>query len=263
MAHRRLGRLPQGKDDRDHIFTAALRLTGSLPAKMDPTSAMPKQLNQADEGSCGPNTASEMIQYDQKVESLAVVPPSRNFIYWNTRLLQGTVASDSGVSNRTMLKALRRFGFCPEALWTYDPKTMLTKPAASCYAAATPEKITDYAAVQVAERQMKACIASGTPFMFGFDVYQGMMTDECAETGHVPIPKAGESAVGGHDITAYAYDDQLQLLRCRNHWVNDDGTPWGDHGDALIPYAYAFNRAWVSDLWMIRTVPGEQTVRAA
>ncbi len=218
---------------------------------------MPAHLDQGNEGSCGPNTLAECIGYEQKVGGLPVAIPSRQFIYWYTRYLMGTVSSDSGVDNRTMLKAAMQYGFCPETLWPYDVSKMVTQPPPMCLQAALPNRIVDYSAVLVNEIQMKGCIASGNTFIFGFDVYPGMMTDACAATGLVPMPKPGETPEGGHDITAYDYDDAKQLLRCRNHWVKDDGTPWGDDGDALVPYAYAFNPNWVSDLWTVKTIPGE------
>ncbi len=186
MANRMLGRLPQGKDDRDHLFMVSRRITASLPPAMNLGANMPAQLDQGSLGSCGPNTASEMLQFDQRVEYMAIDPPSRLFVYWMTRYLMNTVNQDSGVDNRTLLSALAKYGQCSEKLWPYDVSKFTQQPNAAAKTAALPNKIVDYAAVAVNQQQMKGCLAAGIPFMFGFDVFQGMMTDQAAATGLVP-----------------------------------------------------------------------------
>lgn len=256
MANRRLGRVKQERDDRDRVFQVGRRMTASLPSLMNLGANMPMQIDQGDEGACGPNSMAEIIMFDQKVEYIPVALPSRNFIYYNCRVLMNTVSSDSGVDNRTLMKSMAKYGWCAESTWAYTDADMFEKPSQDAYKAAVINCISDYAAVGVNQLQMKGCIAQGIPFLFGFDVYDGMMTDETAATGLMPMPAPGQTPIGGHDVTAYGYDDAKQLLRCRNHWINDDGTPWGDKGDVLIPYAFAFNPNYVSDLWMLRTIPG-------
>lgn len=257
MAHKYLGRLPQGRDDRDHIRLVSRRIAASLPVMVNLGANMPMHLNQGAEGSCGPTTLAEMLAYEQKAAAMLVDIPSRQFLYWWTRFLMNTVSQDSGVDNRTLMKVAATYGECSETLWPYDISKMTVKPPDSCTQAALPNRIVDYAAVLVNEVQIKGTIAEGNTVMFGFDVFKGMMTDQAEATGVIPVPKTGETPVGGHDVCAYAYDDTLQLLDCRNHWDRDDGTPWGyGPGDVRIPYKYAFNPKWVSDLWTVKTIPG-------
>ncbi len=65
---------------------------------------------------------------------------------------------------------------------------------------------------------MKGCLASGYPFVFGFTVYESFESDQVAQTGHVPMPQAGEQVVGGHAVLAVGYDDSNQWFIVRNSW---------------------------------------------
>ncbi|HZZ77182.1 MAG TPA: C1 family peptidase [Gemmataceae bacterium] len=249
----------QAKDDRDYQFHPARKLLRSLPQAADLSSGMGPQLDQGALGTCGPNSAAECIAYDQRAESLAVNGAARLFVYYTTRALMGTLNEDSGVDNRTMLKALNQSGFAGEQLYPYsdDPRTFKLKPPQAVYDAAKPNRIINYAAVQQAEAVMKGTIASGLPFIFGFDVFNGMLSDAVAQTGIVPMPGPGETPVGGHDVTFVGYDDAKRLYKFRNHWMNSPDVPWGDNGYGYMPYDYAHNPNLSSDFWVINAVPGQ------
>jgi C1A family cysteine protease len=247
----------QKPDHRDWHFTVPRRVTAILPPKVDLSANMPPLLNQGQLGSCGPNSADECIEYDDRVEKLPVISASRLFIYWVTRSMAvpSEIDRDSGVDNRTMLKALAQYGFCPESMWPYDISKFKEKPPQACFTAALAHRIKSYAVVQQTLEQMKGCIYSGFPFIFGFEVYSSFMTPEVAATGIVPMPNPSkETLEGGHDVTFFGYDDTKQVFKFRNHWVKPDGTPWGDNGNGYFPYAYAVS-SLASDFWAINAVP--------
>jgi C1A family cysteine protease len=247
----------QEPDYRDFHYVVPRTMTAQLPPKADLSANMPPQLDQGELGACGPNSLDECAEYDEKVQGLKVNSASRLFIYWVTRsLMPGKPTDeDSGVDNRTMLKAVAKYGFCNETLWPYKVAKFSHKPPQSCFTAARKNRIKSYAAVQQNLAQMKGCIASGFPFLFGFDVYESFMTDAVAKTGIVPMPKvATEKQIGGHDVTFFGYDDSTKMFKFRNHWVNPDGTPWGDHGNGYFPYDYAVS-SMASDFWVINAVP--------
>lgn len=250
------GWVRQKPDSRDQLFLVPRRITASLPPAFDLSAGMPGQLDQENIGSCGPNTASEHIQYDQKVQSDIVVPPSRLFTYWTTRYLMGTVGEDSGVDNRTLAKALNKYGFCAETEWPYITSKFTLQPPSSCFVNALQNRITSYATVAQVLSQMKGTIVSGFPFVFGFTVFPSMLTDQVAETGIVPMPSPAESAVGGHDVLIYSYSDKRGTFKFRNHWMNAPGEPWGSAGDGEIPYEYCVNPNLAGDFWVYNAVPG-------
>jgi C1A family cysteine protease len=95
---------------------------------------------------------------------------------------------------------------------------------------------------------MKACLASGYPFAFGFSVYESFESDAVAASGVVPLPASSEELLGGHAVLAVGYDDASQRFIVRNSW----GEGWGQGGYFTMPYAYLGDRSLASDLWTIR-----------
>lgn len=255
------GWLRQAFDQRDFVFQVTRKALANLPTMADLRPNMGPLLNQADLGSCGPNSAAEMICYDQKVEGLPVVVPSRLAIYYNTRVIMGTVSQDSGVDNRSMLKALSKSGFAPESLDPYVTSLFTRPPPSVEVSTALQNLVTDYAAVPVDLASMKAAIASGFPFLWGGEVFQGIESSHASLTGIVPDPGQFETPVGGHDIVFCGYDDNGfgkiagGCFLFRNHWVRDDGSPWGEGGYGFMSYAYATNAALAGDFWVINSIP--------
>lgn len=260
----------QQHDPRDFHLRAPARLVSALPATVDLSPRFGPQLNQGNLGACGPNTADEIIEYDLKAETRPVVSASRLFIYYNTRVIMGVqyVNQDSGVDNRSMMKALATYGYCDETLCPYadDDTTFTRKPSAAAYAAALPNKISSYAAVGQNLSQMQGVLASAFGFIFGFSVYQQMMSDEAAATGIIANPSG--SSIGGHDVSFLGFTTvdapgvkpgnkwPAGTFKFRNHWLNSDGSPWGDGGYGYIPFAYAISAQQAGDFWTINSLPG-------
>ncbi len=255
--------------ERDWVYVIPREILAALPVSYDLTSSMKDKLDQGSLGSCGPNTAAECIQCDQGLENLPVVLPSRLFIYWVTRYLMGTTNQDSGVDNRTMLKALAGYGYCPETLWLpngagYDIRQFTRQPSKDCFQAAQANRITSYAAVTKTLDQMKGTNVTGFPFIFGFDVYQQIEGDEAAATGIIRDPSPGATPVGGHDMSLVGYDDQgfgipyfsgKGAFKLKQHWAGPNDGWWGDNGYGYISYAYATG-LHASDFWVVNSVEG-------
>lgn len=242
----------QAHDHRDFRFQVPARRLATLPAAVDLSPSMPPADDQGDLGSCGPNSADVLLQYDQKSEKLPVFPTSRLFIYYATRSIMGTTSQDSGVDNRSMMQALAKYGFCPETLWPYDISKFTSKPPAAAYTAAAANTITSYAFVDVVLDQMRGTLAEGFPILFGADVFSEIQSDAVAKTGIIPMPKKGETPIGGHDVAFVGYDDVRQMFKFLMPW----GKSWGINGYGWWPYAYATNAALCSDLCVINAVPG-------
>ncbi len=192
------------------------------------------------------------------------VDASRLFLYKVTRNLM-KLKGDSGAYLRTTMGAMVLFGVPPESYWPYNDKeeSFDREPSAFCYAFAQNYQAIKYfrhdpAGSKPADvlHSLKAYLAKGMPFIFGFSVYNSI--EQAEETGFIPFPSPRERMEGGHAVMAVGYDDKLEItnnfshektrgaLLIRNSW----GTGWGDHGYGWLPYEYVL-RGLAEDFWSI------------
>jgi C1A family cysteine protease len=201
-------------------------------------------------GSCTANAIAGAIEFDLMKQNKNDFMPSRLFIYYNERAIEGTVDSDSGAQIRDGIKSVASQGDCPETSWPYDISKFADKPPQSCYDNAVQHKAVQYERTIRDLNQMKGCLASGYPFVFGFTVYQSFESQEVAQTGHASLPSSGEQAAGGHAVLAVGYDDSQNWFIVRNSW----GTSWGMEGYFTLPYTYLINESLSDDFWTIRVI---------
>lgn len=245
------GWIPDLPDQRDYQYAAPIAAIGTLPTNIDLTSACPPVYDQGQLGSCTANAIAGAIQFEQMEQNLAqIFTPSRLFIYYNERDMEGTVNSDSGAQIRDGMKSVGLLGDCPEDMWPYIIANFAEKPSDACYQTALQHKAILYQRVVRDLIQMKGCLASGYPFVFGFTVYESFETQQVAQTGHAPMPQHREKMLGGHAVMAVGYDDANQRFIVRNSW----GTSWGMQGYFTLPYAYFTSRNLSSDFWTVRLV---------
>lgn len=158
--------------------------------------------------------------------------PSRLFIYYNEREIEGTIDSDSGAMLRDGIKSVAKQGAYKEKTWPYEIDRFRDKPPNPAYDEAEKHQAIRYQRLTQALNQFKGCLADGFPFVFGFVVFESFETQEVAKTGHAPIPRANEKQLGGHAVMAVGYDETRQWLVVRNSW----GTKWGMRGYFTLPY---------------------------
>ena len=239
---------PSPPDFRDHIYQVSKDIdVAALPPSVD--LSQPPVFDQGKLGSCGPHSAAADIIFAAKSQQhLTEVPvPSLLFVYYNTRLLMGTVNSDSGVNNRSMLKALAKYGWCDETLHPYNVGTFRNRPSLEAFTQAATRRIAKYESVPQDLLTMKAALAAGDTFIFGFTVYSSMETAAVARTGDVPMPKSGDRVKGGHDVLICGFSDDTQRFKFKNSW----GAGWGNGGYGTIPYQYATHPQLAGDFWTI------------
>ena len=250
---KRYGWVPDIPDHRDLLYAAPAPQLRKLPPKIDLRPQCPPVYNQGQLGSCTGNAIAGAIQFERRKQKLAPdFIPSRLFIYFNERVIEGSVESDSGAQIRDGIKSVAKLGDCPESEWPYDIAKFAVKPGARCYLDAMQYKAVQYQRVAQTPNQMKGCLASGYPFVFGFSVYEGFEDARVAKTGILNMPAASEKNLGGHAVLAVGYDDKQQRFSVRNSW----GAKWGMRGYFTMPYAYLTDDNLVSDLWTIRVVAG-------
>lgn len=251
--NRVLGWKPDLPDQRDWKFSAVPKKQLDLPEAVDLIAQCPPVYEQGDLGSCTANAAAAACQFAEakQTNDFDSLMPSRLFVYYNTRVLEGTVRYDSGATLRNSVKSLVNWGYCGENTWNYDIDRFAVKPPEPCYEEAAPRKISSYLRVAQRLTDMQACLAQGFPFMFGFSVYSNMMTKAVDESGNIPMPGRKASVLGGHAMVVVGYDNTKQVFHIRNSWGED----WGDKGYGTIPYKYLTNSRLAADFWTIRFVP--------
>jgi C1A family cysteine protease len=240
-------------DARDFQYTAPLaRFPHGLPRSVDLRSECPPIYDQGQLGSCTANGIAGAIEFDQGKQRKKEFSPSRLFIYYNERVIEGTVNQDSGAQVRDGIKTVATIGAPPDTDWPYDIKEFAIKPPATAYTDAKLDLVTTYSRVSQNLTQMQGCLAEGYPFVFGFTVYESFESQTVADTGIVPMPTTGEKIVGGHCVVAVGYDDTKRAFIIRNSW----GTTWGIKGYCFMPYEYLITANLASDFWTIRSVTG-------
>lgn len=253
LAHRKMARYgwqPDLPDHRDHLYAAPVEMIGVIPAKVDLRTQCPPVYDQGQLGSCTANALAGAIEFDRLKQKISDFAPSRLFIYYNERAMEHTVDLDSGAQIRDGIKSVGKLGDCPETEWPYVIAKFKTKPPAKCYADALKYTAVSYQRVTQTLSQLKGCLASGFPFVFGFTVYESFESAAVAKSGHAPLPKSGEQSVGGHAVVGVGYDDAKQWFIVRNSW----GNSWGMKGYFTLPYAYVTDNNLADDFWTIRVV---------
>ncbi|MFA5044292.1 MAG: C1 family peptidase [Kiritimatiellia bacterium] len=275
-----LGWLPDVPDTRDIPFAAVFRVPRKLPARADLRAGCSPVEDQGNLGSCtaqalvgaleflelralpSPSDKSKIInqapperfaQASQKSAISRFRDLSRLFVYYNERAAGGTVQEDSGAMLRTGIKTLKALGVCREALWPYEIDRFTVKPTAACFTEAADHQVTAYQRLN-ALVEMKACIAMGLPFVFGFAVYEHVMSATVVRTGNIRLPRKGERMLGGHAVMAVGYDDTTKTILWRNSW----GAAWGRDGYGQMPYAYVESRELSDDFWCIQGTESDQ-----
>lgn len=211
----------------------------------------PPVYNQGKLGSCTANAISAAYEYDQLTQDEPdPFCPSRLFIYYNERELEGNVNIDSGGHLRDGIKTIARIGVVPETEWPYDVKKFREKPDSKCYEDAKDHRAVKYRRVRQDLEQLKEALSRNYPFVFGFAVYESFEKDEVAKTGNMPMPSKEDKLLGGHAVMAVGYDDDRKVFIIRNSWGQD----WGDEGYFYMPYKYIENQDLAADFWTVTRV---------
>ena len=164
---------PDLPDHRDLTFASRPAIQKALPKKVDLTPLCPPVYNQGQLGSCTANAIGGAFEFELlKQNKNNDFMPSRLFIYYNERAMEGTIGEDSGAQIRDGIKSVNKQGVCPEKMLPYDITKFTKKPSSACYKSALTHQVLTYQRVDRDLNQMKGCLAEGFPFVFGFTVYE-------------------------------------------------------------------------------------------
>ncbi len=103
------------------MYAAPIAMLKKLPSVVDLRSKFPPAYDQGELGSCTANAIAGAIQFGRrKHKQKPDFIPSRLFIYYNERAMEGTVSVDSGAQIRDGIKSVVKQGACSEKTWPYQ-----------------------------------------------------------------------------------------------------------------------------------------------
>ncbi|MBO0734292.1 MAG: hypothetical protein J2P49_08260, partial [Methylocapsa sp.] len=155
----RYGWKPDLPDQRDFTYSVPRPIAQNIPLGIDLRTQCPPVYDQGRIGSCTANAIAAAMEFDMIKEGMPVFTPSRLFIYYNERAIEGTVGSDAGAQIRDGIKSVASQGDCPETEWPYDDTPAnsngvfpanapaATQPTANCYADARKYEALRYQSV--------------------------------------------------------------------------------------------------------------------
>jgi C1A family cysteine protease len=249
ITNRKFGWIKDIEDPRDKKLTFAVR---KLPESVDLRPFCPSVYDQKNLGSCTANAIASAYEFEHMKQNLGAFMPSRLFIYYNERVMENSVNSDDGAMIRDGMKSIgtgeKGMGVCSENLWPYDVAKFTNKPTDVCYKEALSNQAIEYNHVKQTPLQLKACLADGFPFVFGFTVYSNFM--DIGSDGIMPRPKG--SIEGGHAVKAVGY----LKIQGRGYYIikNSWGIEWGAKGYFFMPEDYMHDSGLCDDFWTIRKV---------
>ena len=164
------------------------RFPHGLPVSIDLRSECPPVYDQGQLGSSTGNGIAGVIEFDQRKQGRKAFTPSRLFIYYNERVMEGAVSQDSGAQMRDGIKSVAMLGVPAETDWPDDIAKFSVKPPSIAYIDAQQDVVTVYSRITQSLSQMQGCLAEGFPFVFGFTVYDSFESEAVAQSGEVSMP---------------------------------------------------------------------------
>uniref|UniRef100_A0A6C0B995 Peptidase C1A papain C-terminal domain-containing protein n=1 Tax=viral metagenome TaxID=1070528 RepID=A0A6C0B995_9ZZZZ len=220
----------------------------AITASVDLRAKMPLIYDQGSLGSCTANALCGLLAYDN-----SKIQGSILFVYYNERVIEGTIKEDAGATLEDGVKSLIKYGVCLETDWPYNISKFAVCPPPKCYTNALQHRVLQKNTRNIKNdlKSMKQCLSNKLPFVVGILVYESFESQAVATTGMVPMPNTQkEKLLGGHAILCVGYNDKLQVWIMRNSW----GSTWGDKGYFYLPYAYLLSSDLSSDLWTISDI---------
>ena len=223
-------------------------------AQLPPSFAIEVPFEPYDQGSIGSCTANAICTA-WKLQSLyqsnppTQIDPSRMFLYYVERSLDGGPVFQEGAVPDDGYKTLMTIGICKESTWPYVIAKSNVRPSQDAYTEAKLHHITSWGSVSQFGsfiENIKQVIVSKTVVVVGIMIYDSFESDEVASSGIVQTPNTSrEQFLGGHAIALVGYDDTKQAFLAINSWGSNWGTSHPSNsafrGFCYLPYDYIGN----------------------
>ena len=267
----RMGYRPDLPDIRDepYLFRNTVRKAEGVDPSAVPTRVVvPKFLRQPviDQGYLGSCVGCSVAVLHAHVRG--VVPRSALQIYYEARRIIGETEIDEGAYIRDGIKVVSQLGAGRATWWPYVEENVFVDPPLKVDRDALKRRVFGYHRI-VTSNDMRTCLAAGFPFVIGFTVYTGFLSERTAKTGIAAWPLSGERPVGGHAVCVYGYDDDFRnsteahnarLMGWDDRYIpekaylvrNSWGIEWGSTGNFAIDARYLEHPYLADDAWTIR-----------
>lgn len=235
-----------------HLLGAALPSSASVP--------LPPPVDQGQSSSCTGNSSAvaicaAMSRAKGLPEGEFVELPSRLFLYFGARALEGNTGADDGAQIADIFDAASKLGVPPESAWTFsdDLAKITANPDWMSYTRAADQRVLQGAwrirsIGSQRVRDVRAAIAGGNA------VVLGTLLDQAFEDmGPSDVwPGVSGEVIGGHAIVACGFRTNAQggtEFQLQNSW----SAAWCDGGKCWIS-SDAVASSNCSDLWLVQTV---------
>lgn len=234
----KIEKLPESQLDMIEIA----QLRAAFPNRVDLRSKMPPIIDQGELGSCTAAALCGVVGYlDPKLTGSIL------FLYYNERVIEGTIPYDAGAYIHTGVNSLKKTGICEQKLWPYDISKFAIKPPNNCYTDALKHKALTVKNIKNDIYSMKSALLAGHPFAVGIQLHSSFESDYVTRTGIVKMPLKDDNVLGGHAVVCVGYVESKKCWIMRNSW----GRGWGDKGYFYLPFEYLTSNNLTSDLWCI------------
>lgn len=220
---------------------------------------MPLVFDQGQLGSCTSQAVEACFQY---AEAQALGRPARRRsrldIYYGERMIEGSPADqDTGAYGHDGFKFLQQTGALLEVVWPYDVLTFAgPPPAGNRWKLKLP-----VFSVSQSQAAIMAVLSAKQTVAFGLTVYSSFEAQSTLDSGIVPMPRSGESVLGGHEMLIVGYlQDQPNYALVRNSWGSSlylglEGASQYGGGYLLFPWKYLLDASLCSDFRTIAQAP--------
>lgn len=215
--------------------------------KVDLTSLMIPDDDQGQVGRCtGFGLARATASSLKKQFGGAFVIFSQDFIYYNERVLMGTVNQDSGAMiGQDGIATLKSQGACLLKTWPLSSSMNTKKPCQACYTEGAKHLTTQAYKVDNRNGQdLEKALSAGFVVVYGITLHE-----EFEDLNAQSYVYHGKGAViGGHCMCFYKYNLLTKTISSHNQWGN-----WGNNDTFDMPISIAHSPA-VDDCYVIYTV---------